>query len=177
MLTEALDDSPDPEPHLAIRPAQRMPRESQIRLRRLLLWRDEEARIADKPRRWILDNDTAIRLADRPPESYAVFERFLDAQPKAPRRKREQLWDLLQAAPSAEEQDIPLAESTEDVDKNALRALQAEVAAVATELDLPEGLLCARRHIESLLRNHRWPRALDGWRAELLRDRLLAKVG
>src|SRR5690606_9597858 len=65
MLDDAMDDSIDENPHLPVRPAQRMPPEAQLRLRRLLLWREQEARESDKPRRWILENDLALRLAER----------------------------------------------------------------------------------------------------------------
>jgi ribonuclease D len=169
-------DELDPQPHLSMRPAQRMGRDAQARLRRLLLWRELEARASDKPRGWILDNDTALRLADRPPADRDSFERFLDAQPKAPRRKREPLWEMLQRPLDVEERDIPLAVAGEDVDRNALRALQAEVAAIAAECGIPEGTLCARRHLESLLVDRQWPSALGGWRETLLRDRLFGHL-
>jgi ribonuclease D len=173
-MVASCTDEPDPQPHLSMRPAQRMERDAQARLRRLLLWREQEARSSDKPRGWILDNDTALRLADRPPADRESFERFLDAQPKAPRRKREPLWDLLQRPLDSEERDIPLAVAGEDVDRNALRALQGAVAAVAEETGIPEATLCARRHLEALLVERQWPTALGGWRETLLRDRLSA---
>ncbi len=44
----------------------------------------------------------------------------------------------------------------------------------AAELDLPEGLLCSRRHLERLLATGRWPAALEGWRRDLLHERLIA---
>jgi ribonuclease D len=176
-LEQARDDRPDPNPHLSMRPAQRMPSDAQARLRRLLLWREAEARTSDKPRGWILDNDTAIRLAERPPADRNAFERFLDSQPKAPRKKRDPLWELLQQPLDADERDIPLAVNTPDIDKAALRRLQDEVAAIASELELPEGLLCARRHLETLLLGGPWPSALGGWREEVLKSRLVAKLG
>jgi ribonuclease D len=176
MLANALDDAADPQPHLSMRPAQRMSAAAQARLRRLLLWRDAEAIRADKPRGWILDNDTALRLAERPPADRDTFERFLDSQPKAPRRKREVLWDLLQQPLSADEQDIPLAALTDDIDKNALKALQGEVAAIAAELDLPEAVLCSRRQLEILLTTGTLPPGISGWRAALLADRLQARL-
>jgi ribonuclease D len=171
-LIAGCTDEIGPHPHLSMCPAQRMGRDAQARLCRLLLWREREARSSDKPRGWILDNDTALRLADRPPTDRDTFERFLDAQPKAPRRKREPLWELLQRPLDDAERDIPLAVAGEDVDRNALRALQAEVAAVAAETGVPDGTLCARRHLESLLVDRQWPAALGGWRETLLRERL-----
>jgi ribonuclease D len=46
--------------------------------------------------------------------------------------------------------------------------MQDAVAAVAEAQGLPEGLLCARRHLEALLEGRGWPPALAGWRRELL---------
>src|SRR5690606_41331388 len=63
--------------------------------------------------------------------------------------------------------DLPLL-GNEPVDKQALKALQAAVATVAEREGLPEGLLCARRHLESLLEGRGWPPALEGRRRELL---------
>ena len=46
----------------------------------------------------------------------------------------------------------------------------------AAELDLPDGLLCSRRHLETLYTTRRWPAALEGWRKPLLHDALVAKL-
>jgi hypothetical protein len=35
-------------------------------------------------------------------------------------------------------------------------------------VDLPEGLLAARRHLENFIAAREWPRALEGWRRPLL---------
>jgi len=50
------------------------------------------------------------------------------------------------------------------------------VTAIAAQLGLPEGLLCARRHMETLLTERAWPAALDGWRRPILHDALIAQV-
>ena len=52
--------------------------------------------------------------------------------------------------------------------------MQDAVAQLAAELELPEGLLCARRHLEALIATRRWPAALEGWRQPLLEPRLQA---
>jgi ribonuclease D len=61
-------------------------------------------------------------------------------------------------------------------EKPALAALKEVVAERASALDLPEGLLCARRNLESLLVTRQWPAGLEGWRHEILHDALLAKL-
>ena len=54
--------------------------------------------------------------------------------------------------------------------KTRLKALQQAVLAKAQELDVPEGLLCSRKHLEYLLETGEWPAALQGWRQDVLAE-------
>lgn len=166
-LRGAAADGDEPWPHLSVRSAQTLDAEGQARLCRLLRWRDAEARRADKPRSWILDNELAVGLARRPPRSLSEFHATLDRHPKAPRKARGELWQVLSAPLADEERTLPLARQ-DAVDKTRLKALQQAVATVAEAQGLPEGLLASRRHLEALLEGGDWPEALSGWRRELL---------
>ena len=170
-LANAADESDDPFPHLVLRSAQGLGAEGQARLCRILRWRDQEARRSDKPKSWIIDNELAVSLARRPPEDQREFNAVLDRHPKAPRKSRGALYDVVNAPLSEADRAIPLL-STEGVDKQRLKAMQEAVAAVAQSQGLPEGLLCARRHLEALLEGRGWPEALAGWRRELLEPAL-----
>jgi ribonuclease D len=174
-LAAAERDDNDPHPHLSNRAAQRMRPQQQMRLRRLMQWRDEQARRSDKPKSWILDNELVVDLAIRGGGSRSEFEAYLDGRPRAPRRQRDELFDLLARPATPEEADLPLAEAPDPAWREPLRKMQEQVAAVATGLELPEGLLCARRHLETLIATRRWPAALDGWRRPLL-EPVLAPV-
>jgi len=170
----------DPQPHLSMRSAQRMDAVQQARLRRLLRWRDLRAREADKPRSWIIDPELSALLATRPPPDRRSFDALLDSVPKAPRRERGALWELVSTPLSAEEQAIPLALQPDPALRPVLRRAQEAVAAVAAELEIPEGLLAAKRHLDTLLTTGEWPTALSGWRRPLLEPRLapvLAGIG
>lgn len=166
-VRNARSDTDDPHPHLALRSAQTLDAEGQARLCRLLRWRDAEARRLDRPKSWILDNELAVALARRVPEDFPRFNEVLDRHPKAPRKSRRELWDLIGAPISDSERSIPLG-SSEQIDKNRLKRMQEAVAGVAQSLDIPEGLLCSRKHLESLLEGRGWPDALAGWRRERL---------
>lgn len=171
-LQAAERDEGDPQPHLAMRSAQRLKPEQQARLRRLLLWREHQARRSDKPRSWVLDNELSFDLALGKLADRAAFEALLDARPRAPRRARDELWDAVARPITGEERDIPLAEAPDPNWREPLRRMQDAVTAVADEHGLPEGLLCARRHLETLIATRRWPAALEGWRRPLLEPRL-----
>ncbi|MFT3806524.1 ribonuclease D [Arenimonas sp.] len=166
-VRNARSDADDVHPHLALRSAQTLDGEGQARLCRLLRWRDAEARRLDRPKSWILDNELSVALARRVPEDFNRFNEVLDRHPKAPRKSRRELWDLLAAPLSEAELAIPLSRA-EQVDKNQLKKMQEAVAGVAQSLDVPEGLLCSRKHLESLLEGRGWPDALAGWRHERL---------
>lgn len=171
-LAAASGDGDDPMPHLAVRSAQTLDAAGQARLRRLLRWRDAEARRSDRPRSWVLDNELAVQLSRRPSDSFPAFNALLEANPKSPRRARRDLFDLLAAPLDAEEQSLPLNSAGEPLDKQRLRSMQEAVAALAAALEIPEGLLCARRHLELLMAGRGWPAALEGWRRSLLEPAL-----
>lgn len=170
-LRNAADEGDEPWPHLSLRSAQALDREGQARLLRLLRWRDVQARRSDRPKSWVLDNELAVSLARRPPRSLSEFHATLDRHPKAPRKARGELWDRLSAPLSPEDLALPLL-GADEPDKARIKALQQAVATLAAELDLPEGLLGSRKHLEALLTGRGWPPALEGWRRELLEPRL-----
>lgn len=167
-IRNARNDVDDPFPHLTVRSAQTLDAAGQARLRRLLRWRDAEARRSDRPKSWVLDNELAVQLSRRPFDSFQQFSAVLDANPKAPRKARRDLWELLEAPLSDEELSLPLNRSGETLDKQRLKNLQEAVAQLAQSLDVPDGLLCARKHLELLLEGRGWPGTLEGWRRSLL---------
>lgn len=154
-------------PHLSMRSAQFLEPDAQLRLLRLLRWRDAQARDSDKPRSWILDNDLATQLARVPPADREQLQSQLDAHPKAPRKLGDAIWQALDNA-LADERDMPLARNAGNEDKAALKRMQDAVSARSTELGLPEGILASRRYLELLRENGTWPTALAGWRREVL---------
>lgn len=166
---------PDTQPQRAFRGAAEWPRDNQALLRRLLLWREASARTLDKPRPWLLDDAHALNLAAQPPANIdELFERTkgLRALRSA---QRTQLVAVLQAPLTDDDRAIaPIPLPMSNAEKRAASAMKEAVATVAKTLDLPEGLLCPRRHLESLLADRAWPAALDGWRRPLLHDALMA---
>lgn len=176
MLEIARADREDPQPHLALRPAALLDRPAQARLRRLLLWRERIAQEKDLPKRWLLDNDVAVQLARRPPTSAQALAALLEGSRSA-KRLQDAIAEILESPMSDDESSMPLARDGERADKSRLKALQTVIAERAAALQLPEGLLCARRHLEALLSGDEWPAALEGWRREALEVPLRRALG
>lgn len=178
MLANAAQDEPERWPHLAMRSAQFLDRDGQVRLLRLLRWRDTQARASDRPRSWILDNELAPLLARTPPRDLAELQKVFDGQPKAPRKLAAQVLDALHA-PLPDEDAMPLAR-IDDRDRQAYKRLQQAVAERSAELGLPDGVLASRRWLEALQDGEDWPGALAGWRRSQLEPTLapvLAAIG
>jgi ribonuclease D len=167
-LAAAERDEPDPNPHLSVRSAARLRPEQQARLRRLLQWREEQARRSDKPKSWVVDNDLLVDLAARGFAQRGDFDAFLDSRPNAPRRTRDELWQAVSAPLDDSDRGLPLAKEPDPRWREPLKKMQEAVVGVAAGLSLPEGLLAARRHLEAFIATREWPRALEGWRRPLL---------
>ena len=165
MVANARDSDLERWPHLPIRAAQYFDRDAQLRLLRLLRWRDDWARTHDRPRSWVLDNELAAAIARAPPADPAALKAVLERHPKAPRKLVDELWQAL-ATPLSDEAEAPPVRSDER-DKRALRRLQDAVAGVSAGLGLPDGVLASRRKLEALLDEGDW-QALGNWRRALL---------
>lgn len=164
----------DPQPQLAYRGAAEWPPEQQALLRRILRWRDATARLLDKPRPWLLEDALALSLAQQPPKHQEELDRRCAGQRALRSPQRADLFELMQPPVSAEEiaRTNPIPPIPQGKAKQALAGMKQCVDTLATELDLPAGLLCSRRVLEEFVVTAQWPDALEGWRHGLLHDRL-----
>ena len=177
MLDRARHREPDREPQLAFRGAAEWPREQQALLRRLLLWRDATARRVDAPRPWLLDDPRVLEFAARPPrDAEALFERAKGLRALRTAERAHLLDVLTQPLQDEELGFAPIPPPASLTERRAIAALKEHVVARATELDIPEGLLCSRRHLETLWLTRTWPAALQGWRHGILHDVLMTHL-
>lgn len=172
-VESAQQDSPDLNPHLSMRANQGLAQEAQIRLRRILRWRDQRAIEKDKPKRWIIDNDVATALSRNAINDITDLDDIMARFPKSPKGSRHHLFTLLQKPVDQEEFSAPIISEPAQSQKKQLKEMQHVVLEIATELGIPEGLLCSRKHLEYLLETKAWPNILNGWRKQLLFERLI----
>jgi ribonuclease D len=170
-VESAQQDSPDQNPHLGMRANQGLDQDAQLRLRRILRWRDQRAIEKDKPKRWIIDNDVATAISRHSLQDISELDNLMARFPKSPKGSRNHLYALLQRPFDEEEFSVPIVSEIAQTQKKQLKAMQQVVLEIATELNIPEGLLCSRKHLEYLLETKTWPNILNGWRKQLLADR------
>jgi ribonuclease D len=166
-IANAIDDPVEQWPHLSMRTANFLDRDAQVRLLRLLRWRDAHARTADLPRSWVLDNELAASLARIPSPTRDAVADAIQAHPKGPRKLVDAVWSAL-ATPLTDEADAPDAAIGERRDKSKVKALQDAVSKRAAELGVADAVLASRRMLEPLIDTGEWPEALQGWRREQL---------
>lgn len=177
MVERICNSQPDAQPQRAFRGASEWPRERQAILRRLLLWRDASARNLDKPRPWVLDDAHTLSLASQPPaDAVELFERCKGLRAlRGPQRA--ELLELLLHPLEPEELDIAsIPAALTSAQKRLLAVLREEVSRIAAEVNLPEGLLCPRKHLEVLVGERAWPAVLEGWRKPLLHDAFMDRL-
>ena len=144
------------------------------RLQRILLWREHRARERDRPKSWLLDNETCQRLAALPDADRAAHDALFREARRAAGFASEELWSLLEQPAESDLPPLPARPPAPDARyRNLFSALQREVARIAEEHALPPPLLFPRRMIEALVDGAAWPPGLTDWRETLLRAPLM----
>ena len=162
------------QPQRAMRGAAEWTPRQQAMLRRVLLWRDRTARTLDRPRPWLLEDALVMSLAQHPPGTLAELDQRSRGQRALRSPQRAELFELLRLPLDDGEITATAAIPThpQGEAKKALAAMKDCVDALATELDLPSGLLCPRKVLEEYVVTAEWPEFLEGWRHGVLHDRL-----
>lgn len=167
----------DPQPQRGFKAAAEWSPEQQALLRRVLRWRETSARALDKPRSWLLEDNHALDLVAHIPQAPAELDERVRGTRALRSAQRQELFDLIRRPVEADEIEStatitghPMGES-----KRAINEMRSAIDTLATQLDLPPGLLCARRSMEEfVMSGGTWPDALEGWRRGVLYDRLSA---
>ncbi|TCV97528.1 ribonuclease D [Luteibacter rhizovicinus] len=166
----------EPQPQRAFKGSSEWSPDKQALLRRVLRWRDTTARTLDRPRPWLVEDAQAANLVYELPRSLADLEARTRGQRSLRAPQRQELFDLIvrPVTPEEIETTAPIPGHPVGEDKRALAAMKQVIDTLATSLDLPPGLLCARRSMEEYVVSRQWPESLEGWRRGVLHERLSA---
>lgn len=181
MLTAAAETTPIEDLWKKVGSKQGLSRRDLAVLQELALWRDDEARRRNKPRRTVLKDEPLVELAKRKPKTAAaVLE--LRAVNGVGSRQAEELVQAIQRGLEVPESEWPVVESSPPLDENGaalLELLSAVVKVRAMEEDLPPSLLAPADALRQLA-IQRTPEIVgslfSGWRGELLGEALKATL-
>jgi ribonuclease D len=152
---------------------QRLPVQVFPRLRQLAAWRELRARALDLPRRWVLDDDTLLRLVSRPPRTLEALRhgKMLPAQLFT---EAEAIMLALQHADDDDTPAPPAWTPMSDAARGCLARLVNALEQCAQALNLPASLLLNRSELERLARDPAALGLVQGWRGVVLGEALAA---
>ncbi len=132
----------------------------------LVRWRERAAQRSDRPRRWLLDDDSLLALAaalPRSPRSCGSSCRRSSRTAMARTSSRPS-----RGATTADVQAIVRAHSAPQADRKTLKALQEEVRRRADVLGIEPEILATRRELAALAAGNPPAHLKNGWRAAQL---------
>ena len=140
---------------------------------RLATWRENEAVRRDKPRQWILKDPVLLEVASSLPRSVRALQDVEHMPPKLVQRAGRQLIDAVRQSENDTTNYRPPA-APDESQKRLLKSMQATVAKYADELGISAEIIASRKELSAvILSGNRDSRVLNGWRRELVGDRLL----
>lgn len=164
--------------YLHIRAAANLAPRPLAALRELAAWREQAARAADLPRRWLLEDGDLVAIAADLPQT----PDGLKLKPPAVARWGAELLAAVQRGLDLPEAELPppiFHPRRDSASRKALDAAFAEIQALAVARGIDPALVCSRNDLARLLQDDAAERAADhaplhGWRAELLGERVAA---
>jgi len=135
-------------------------------LNRLSAWREEEARMRDLPRNFVIKDDQLIQLAESAVKGVALAA-IDEMHPKDRQRHGHALSDLMADAPPEPLERPPEMRRLEPAQRSAIKAAQARVRALAERLQVDPALIASKRELTRLHFGER-PDWAEGWRQEFL---------
>ncbi|GIX33448.1 MAG: ribonuclease D [Lysobacterales bacterium] len=168
MVAAARGELPAAPPHHEFTALAFAPEIVQRRLLRILLWRENRARARDLPQRWLLSDESCVRIAYEPPSREETLLAGLGPRERLHRSEAKTLLAALSSTAEGEEPFRPIPRPLEPSARDQLRRLSAAVAALAAEHGLPPPLLAPRRWLEAHLRGETPMPLRSGWRSVLL---------
>jgi ribonuclease D len=140
----------------------------------LAQWRETRAMQSDKPRGWILADDTLRELAERLPATEAELQGIRSLPAGVIRKRGAELLALIDAsgAAAASEPPMHIPPRPDQAQLARVGELMALVRAQAQQLSIAPELLATRRDIEQLVFGGHSDHLMSGWRRTLIGERL-----
>ena len=138
-------------------------------------WREQTARLRDRPRSWIIDDKACIQLAQQDPLNWSELKSAVELPPPALRRYGEQLLELLAAQRQVPEADLPtpLPAPLDARQRDLVKKLKAQVRDIAQQQGTAPEVLVQSKDYELLLREASGedvtvPEHWHGWRSDVV---------
>lgn len=142
----------------------------------LARWRELRAMSSDKPRGWILSDESLREIAERLPRSTEDLDQLHSVAPATIRKRGNEILALIVAGRELATHESPasIAPRPEPEQLALVTRLMNEVRTQAEQLKIAPELLATRRDAEHLVFSGRAEKLLSGWRRDVVGERLVA---
>ncbi len=155
-----------------VKGAGRLPDEILAVLDPLTEWREQQAAERDLPRRFVLSDEALIALAETS-ASKGAGAAISALKPGMRRRHGDRLVELIENADRETFRRPAWLNALDNEQREQVRQAQSAVRDLAEELKVEPALIASKKELTRIVRGER-PAWLDGWRGELLTERLEA---
>ena len=139
----------------------------------LATWREREALRRDRPRQWILRDNVVINIAFAMPKTTSELARVDDMPGKLVSRAGNEIVRVVQEALKNGSSYRPPG-PPDEAQKKLLKKMQAAVQECAADLGLAAETIASRKELSGvIIGGKRDSRVFEGWRRELIGDRLM----
>jgi len=142
----------------------------------LCRWREQQAQRRNRPRRWILKDDTIIEIARHKPDSIEALSRIRELGDKTIQRHGDNLLRIVEQAQTVDAEHWPRLDKAESLNKQQLAlgdCLMALCRVIAEENQIALATLVTRKDIDSLILNPKGSRLTQGWHFTMAGEKLL----
>lgn len=146
-------------------------------LKSLATWRESVARERNRPRRWILSDESLLELSRLEKTTIEKLAGVSGINDRVIGRHGKRIVNLLQAARQLASDELPETGDNKrpSVEESSLYdGLMKLIRSLADEQQMSPGFLATRADVVRLLRGKPGSRLESGWRADLTRDRVRA---
>jgi ribonuclease D len=153
-----------------LKPAQLM------NLKKVAEWRELRAIDANRPRRWILKDEVMLEIARRAPANINDLSRVRGLEDGVVKRHGDTLLALIKDAQGTPREEWPEIEKRQRLSEDqevVVELLMAELRLSALEASISPQAIATRKQLEQLTSGRRDVDLMDGWRLELVGQRLL----
>ena len=133
-------------------------------------WRENIALERDRPRTFIIKNQSIIDLANQQPHSLDELRDIRDIHPSLIKRDGKKILELIETAKSMASEDCPQASKPKILNNTQsllLSSVQTVIQINAKKHNIDSSYLCTRKELEKVILNDQDASLLHGWRYEL----------
>ena len=141
----------------------------------LAAWREARAMLRDKPRGWILADESLREIAERLPEKRQQLDSIRTLSANFLRKRSDEILELVAQGKRNGGAEAPATAQQRPESQQLARvaSLMATVRAEAERHTIAPELLATRRDAEQLVFSGRTGHLLEGWRREIIGERLV----